>query len=148
MNLTSKKLAKIILTFFFGVLLVLSASRFFYWQNHKMIKIDGQKFFIEIAETSQEQALGLGKRDGMKENEGMLFDFHQKKQWAFWMKDMHFDLDMLWLENGKIVYIAKNVSHHSLEIIRPKTEADQVLEIKAGLSDKYNFKLGDKAEIY
>ena len=101
-----------------------------------------------IEEVYTKQIQGLGGRAKIREKEGMLFDFGKKGEYSFWMKDMQVDLDILWINEGKIVHIAKNVSHDSLETINPKIEADKVLEINSGLSDKYNFKIGDSVKIY
>ncbi len=121
---------------------------FIYLKNHKIVQIGDQKFFVELVRTPEKQAQGLGSRTKIRENEGMIFEFEKSAKHPFWMKDMEFDLDILWIKEGKIVYIAKNVSHESLEIINPQITADKVLEINSGLSDKYNLKIGDSVKIY
>lgn len=147
-NSKSKNIVKILPIFLLLFFLALATAWFFYTKNHKTVQIDGQKFFVELALTEEKQAQGLGQRKDIKENEGMLFVFPEKKEHSFWMKDMQFDLDIIWIEEGKIVYIAKNVSQRSLETINPKINADKVLEIQGGLSDKYNFQIGNSVKIY
>lgn len=117
-------------------------------KNYKIIQINKQIFFVELAKTPEKQRQGLGGRVKIKEKEGMLFDFGKYSEYSFWMKDMKFDLDIFWINEGKIVYIAKNVSHESLETINPQIMADKVLEINSGLTDKYNLKIGDSVKIY
>jgi uncharacterized protein len=74
----------------------------------------------------------------------MLFEFPEKGKRGFWMKGMKFNLDIVWLDDSKIVHIAKNVSCDSKEIIIPEVEADKVLEINAGMADGLGIKAGDE----
>ncbi|MEI6352524.1 MAG: DUF192 domain-containing protein [Candidatus Nomurabacteria bacterium] len=123
---------------------------------------DGQEIYIQIASTSQEEADGLSWKDQLKvynqngkiNTEGMLFDFKFPKIENFWMKDMNFDLDMIWLDsNYKIVHIEKNALASSYNKEDPNSSqifsndndhlAQYVLEINAGLVDKMNLKEGD-----
>ncbi|MFA6159608.1 MAG: DUF192 domain-containing protein [Parcubacteria group bacterium] len=141
---TGKILAIILLIFFLTSIITGS----FYFSKHGIVEIGGQKFFVELAKTPEKQMQGLGGRAKMREKEGMLFDFGKYGKYSFWMKDAKFDLDILWINEGKIVHIAENVSHESLETINPQITADKVLEINSGLTDKYNFKIGDSVKIY
>jgi uncharacterized protein len=147
-NLKSKKNTKINLIILSSIFLVFLGFFAFYFDNYKVVEIDGHKFSVELALTSQKQSLGLGGRKSIKDNQGMLFDFKREGEWSFWMKDMRFDLDIIWIENKKIVYISRNTKYDYPGIISPKVKADKALEIKAGLSDKYGFKEGDQIKIY
>jgi uncharacterized protein len=111
------------------------------------VVIKDREFIAEISDTNESRAKGLGQRDGIEEGNAMLFVFPQKGKYGFWMKDMRFDIDILWISEGKIVYMAKNVSFHYRGTIVPDTDADYVLEIRSGLSDTYGFTLGDRVEI-
>ena len=134
---------------FVFALIFLGLLLFWYFnaQKYQKVEINGEKFKVELAQTSQEKILGLGQRENMENNEGMLFIFPESGEYIFWMKEMQFDLDIIWINDGKIVYIKKNVPHNSLELIDSKVLANQVLEIKAGISDQYNFKIGDEVKI-
>ena len=137
-----KNILFLVLGIIFTIILVTNA---FFW---KIIMIGGQVF---IAETPLSQAAyerGLGGRSGLCQNCAMLFMFSGEKMHAFWMKDMRFDLDILWIKEGKIVYIKKDFSAHSPEIIKPETPSFDVLEINAGLVEKYGFRVGDSVKIY
>ncbi|MDO9231754.1 MAG: DUF192 domain-containing protein [bacterium] len=147
-NLKTKNISKTIMPILLIIFSILIMVCYFYTKNHKIIQINGQKFFVELAKTSEKQMRGLGGRVKIGEKEGMLFDFSKYGEYSFWMKDMKFDLDIFWINEGKIVYIAKNVSHESLETINPQIMADKVLEINSGLTDRYNFKIGDSVKIY
>ena len=122
---------------------------------------NGNKIFVEIASTTEEQEQGLsGKnklteldKEGKIETEGLLFVFNKPQVENFWMKDMNFDLDMIWFdENFKIVHIEKNALANSYNKQNPVNStiftngnnlAKYVLEINSGMTDKLNLKEGD-----
>jgi uncharacterized protein len=138
---------KTTLGFFIVIFLILAGlvlNIFFF----KVIDIGGKKFIAQLALDPQSQEKGLGKRENLCENCAMLFDFKKSGNYAFWMKGMRFDLDILWISEGRITYIKKNFSKDSHLSIQPDVPADKVLEINAGLSDKYGFEAGDKVDIY
>lgn len=111
------------------------------------VNINGCEFAAETVDSLRDQALGLGKRVSMEENEGMLFVFPEKNFHSFWMKDMNFDLDIVWIRGDEIVYLAKNVSRSYPYPISPDQEADKVLEINSGLGDRCDIKVGNKVDI-
>lgn len=121
---------------------------FFGHKYFKVVSVNGKIFITELALTPKEQEKGLGERKDLCERCAMLFYFKTKDIYLFWMKDMNFDLDIIWILDNEIAYIEKNVSHQSLEKIDPKIKADKVFEINAGLSEKFNFKIGDRINIY
>lgn len=112
------------------------------------IKINGEKFSTEIVSTSEKMALGLSGRESLCQNCAMLFIFKKAGEHSFWMKDMQFDLDIIWISGDEIANISKNVSHMrgSVEIVRSDVPIDKVLEVNAGMSDRLNLKMGDKME--
>lgn len=108
------------------------------------IKINGNKFKAEVVDSSPKLSKGLGGRDGLCKKCGMLFKFSKKGHYSFWMEGMRFGLDIIWIDGDEIVYIAKNVSSGSSEIITPDVESDRVFEINEGLAEKLEIKIGDK----
>ena len=97
----------------------------------------GKKIFkAEVVESEHKMQKGLGGRDKLCENCGMLFSFPKDGKYAFWMKDMQFSLDILWILDHKIVHIEKNVQPSFEGILSPVEDADNVLEINAGIIDK------------
>ena len=57
---------------------------------------------------------------------------------------MRFPLDIIWILDGKIVHIEKNVSEKFSGTLSPQVDADSVLEINAGIVDKIGIKISDK----
>ena len=113
--------------------------------NIHYVKIAGQTVKVELALTMQAQAQGLSGRKILEENEGMLFVFKNSGRYSFWMKDMNFPIDIIWLdETLHIVYIIKNAEPSSYpNTFTPNLEAKYVLEVPTGFSKKNNLKEGD-----
>src|SRR5579872_5412747 len=108
------------------------------------VTIDNHTFNVELAKNPDEQQKGLGDRNNLDINKGMLFIFDKSDYYSFWMKDMRFPLDMIFIRGNKIVYIFQNVPIKPFNNVEQTTQpADKVLEINAGLSKKYGFKIGD-----
>lgn len=104
----------------------------------------------KIADEQNEQQKGLSKLSSLAIDQGMLFVFEQNKRHTFWMKDVEFAIDIIWIdESKKIVDIAQNVSPEpgksDKELTRyvPRADAKYVLEINAGLSSLHNLQIGD-----
>ncbi|MDP6331838.1 MAG: DUF192 domain-containing protein [SAR324 cluster bacterium] len=107
----------------------------------------GIEIRVEVADTSRKRSLGLGKRTELKKDWGMLFVFENSKKHRFWMKDMQFDLDIIWLDNYRIVHILRNVqpaiSGEKPTIMEPPKPANFVLEIASGRASELGLKQGD-----
>lgn len=110
--------------------------------------INNHAFNLEIAKTQVEKEIGLSTKKILSQNAGMLFLFDKPAYYRFWMKNMKFPIDIIFIRNGRIVTIHKNVKpptnpNENPPIYNSSEPADIVLEINAGLSEKYNFKEGD-----
>jgi len=125
------------------------------WQSSKKsptAKINNYTFKLYIAKTAEDKEIGLSKYKNLAKDVGMLFPFEKPDYYSFWMKQMKFPIDIIYIKDGKIVTIYKNVSPpkkatEGLLIYKPKVPSNMVLEINAGLSSKYNLKEGDKISI-
>ncbi len=120
--------------------------------NVKTATIGTQQFNIEIARDDKSRQLGLSGRKSLDQNKGMLFVFEKKGIYSFWMKKTLIPLDIIYIDNDKIVFIVKNAKPEkevkgTLPIYTPSVQADKVLEINGGLSDKYKFKNGDTVKL-
>jgi len=116
--------------------------------NIKEIKIAGQSIKVDLAFTPTAQEQGLSGRSNLKEDEDMLFVFDKPGQYPFWMKDMNFAIDIIWIgEDLRVVYIKKNALPESYpESYGSNGTSKYVLEVGAGFSDKNNLKVGDKID--
>lgn len=111
----------------------------FQGRERKSLSIREHTFDVVISKTEAEFTQGLSSTHQIDENEGMLFIFPTPGKYNFWMKDMNYPIDMLWInKNNKIIFIQKNATPESYPNSFGPTD-DQtlmVLEITAGLSDK------------
>lgn len=105
---------------------------------------------VELANTPEKQINGLSYREKLEADSGMLFIFNNYQVRGFWMKEMNFPIDIIWIANGQIVGIEKNVPVSTatpLPVYYSPQEVNLVLEVNAGFSDKNNIKVGDMLKI-
>lgn len=103
---------------------------------------------ITVADNDLTRAQGLSGKAKLADNEGMLFKFPNPSFWQFWMKDMTFALDFVWIKDGKIVELTSDVpppaqSNNEPEILTPHEPIDWVLEVDAGFAKNNNLQIGD-----
>jgi uncharacterized membrane protein (UPF0127 family) len=137
----------------FIIITITGVASLKYLKNNNVSKaptatINNHTFKLELAKTQQDKVIGLSKKEMLDKNTGMLFLFEKPSILSFWMKDMKFPIDIIFIKNNRIVTIHKNVlppknPNDKLPIYNSKELADTVLEINAGLSKKYNFKEND-----
>ena len=103
----------------------------------------------DIADTPEKRTQGLSGRKNLGSNQGMIFIFENPGVPGFWMKDMLFPIDMIWIsESERIVSITKDARPESYpSVFYPKGEVKYVLEVPAGFSEKNNLKEGDRVLI-
>lgn len=112
------------------------------------ITLNNHIYQVEIADTDEKRAQGLSNRSILEADRGLLFLFPAKDRYAFWMKDMHFPLDILWIDDDTIIDISENVpiplTATYLPRYQPKAPVNRVLEINAGEAKKYGILPGQK----
>jgi uncharacterized membrane protein (UPF0127 family) len=104
---------------------------------------------VEIADTEAKQERGLSGRDSLPPNTGMLFVFKEPAAYQFWMKDMKFPIDIIWLAADQtITYIKQNATPDSYPtIFEPPYLSLYVLEVPAGFAEAHGLNIGDQAVI-
>src|SRR3989344_1111426 len=112
------------------------------------IQLKGETIRVSVADTPSQREQGLSGRAGLAEDEGMLFVFPKDGNYAFWMKDMRFSIDILWISaNGSVVYMAQNLSPDTYpENFNPKTLTRYVLELPAGHAKAHMVGIGDEVD--
>lgn len=99
---------------------------------------------IETADNDELRRLGLSNRDSLCENCGMLFLFEKENNYSFWMKDMRFPIDIIWLRDDKVVDISQDISHKSRNVHTSKEKVNKVLELNANAVTRCQIELGTK----
>jgi len=122
----------------------------------RALSVGSQNLMVEVATDSQKMAQGLSGRSSMGENQGMLFDFGSLQSPQFWMKDMQFNLDFIWIAKNKVIGITPDVPApienlkfdvENLPRYSPPSPVDWVLEVNAGWSKANNVKVGDEVRL-
>jgi len=103
--------------------------------------INGHTIRLELAVTEAEKEKGLGYRDSLAADWGMLFVYDHPERYGFWMKGMRFPLDFIWINGNSIVDLSPNISPP--RSLAPAVPVDKVLEVNAGTIGKLGVKIGD-----
>lgn len=112
--------------------------------------VRGQRILLEMARTPQQQAIGLMFRDDLPDDRGMLFPFDPPRPVNFWMRNVRFPLDMIFLRDGEVRAIAPNVppcTTATCPTYGPEDVVDQVIELKGGRAAALGITVGDTITI-
>lgn len=110
----------------------------------RAVLIGEKKYILEVADSNVEREKGLGGRESLCEECGMLFVFEKPGRYAFWMKDMRFLLDIIWLSGDEVVFITRDASPDFSGVIEPSVFADRVIEVNASAARALN--VGERLE--
>ena len=113
-------------------------------------KIAQQTIKLEVAQTPQQQAIGLMFRESLPGDRGMLFPFESARIARFWMKNVSIHLDMVFLKGDRVVDIAANVPPCETDpcpVYGPDDLVDRVLELRGGKTQELGLKPGDVISI-
>ena len=115
---------------------------------------DGQvkaELFIELTDTPEKRSKGLGLRESLATDSGMLFLHDESRKYTYWMKGMQFPIDIIWISGDIIVDFTPNIpppipgqNEDTLERYASTVEVNRVLETNAGFVNQYNIQKGDK----
>ncbi len=110
--------------------------------------INGLKIPVEVRRTPAEHEAGLSGRAELPAGTGMLFVFNRLAYHRFWMPDMNFPIDIVWIEGGRVVGIAPEASNdfdpRNPVYYRPPAPVEYVLEVNAGFMSKHSLGPGDE----
>lgn len=114
-------------------------------QAQPKLKAGGKTFQLEVANTEATRQQGLSGRDSMSEKTAMLFVFDATNQHCFWMKDMKFNIDIVWLDASKKVGgTLKDVTPTSYPETYCFNDSQYVVEFRAGTVERLGLKYGDQ----
>lgn len=99
---------------------------------------------LETAVTREQQAKGLGGREAIAADQGMLFIYKQPQKTCFWMKDTKFNLDIVWLNDKKeITKIEPNLTPETYpQSFCSANSTKYVIELRAGIAHDNNLMVG------
>ena len=114
------------------------------------VTVNGVNLIADVASTDIQQTKGLAVKDHLNENEAMIFVFTTPGNHAFWMKDMKFPIDIIWMDANKtVVHIEHSLNPCtpiSCPIYQPNVDSLYVLETVAGFANKYHIVEGTKMQ--
>lgn len=113
------------------------------------VRVGSTTIPVILASSPDDRTRGLSGRQSLPEKEGMLFAFPQADFHGFWMKDMNFPIDIVWInEQMKVVYLKENVQPQTFpEIFKPDQKALYVLEVNAGFARSVGITDGGTLEL-
>ncbi len=104
--------------------------------------VGDKTFFVKIADTPPTRTKGLSNHPPLKDNQGMLFTFDTLELHTFWMKDMNFDLDLVWIKDNTVIGISRGYRDDPKTLLYPPEPINKVLEINpdqgVNIGDKVN----------
>ncbi len=113
------------------------------------IEIAGERLKVEVADSPEEIRRGLSGREKLGDNQGMLFVYDGYYLPRFWMAEMRFPLDIIWIKDGTVVGFEENLpplKDNRPIYYHPKTFVNCVLEVPAGFSARTDLKIGDRVD--
>ena len=98
------------------------------------LKVGEKLIPVELADSPLERTQGLSGRERLEEGTGLLFIFETSGNYGFWMKDMNFPIDIIWIdENWRVVSVAREVKPETYPmVIYPDGPSKYVLELNSG----------------
>ncbi len=117
-----------------------------YPRDGGVMYIDNVPITVSVVDTPAERMQGLSGRDGLRPNEGMLFIFPEDEIYSFWMKDMRFPIDIIWLSaEGEVVGATVHVGPETYpETFSSPEPVRLVLEVPAGFVAAHGISLSSK----
>ncbi|MDQ3969225.1 MAG: DUF192 domain-containing protein [Thermoproteota archaeon] len=115
------------------------------------VTVNGLVLVADISATNEQRTKGLSVKNALAKDEAMLFVFGNEAEHLFWMKDMKFPIDIIWIDSDKtVVHIEHNLQPCSSEVLCPtyKPTADSlyVLETVGGFAQKHDIVKGTRVE--
>lgn len=115
------------------------------------MQLGSKKLAVERVDTETKRQQGLSNRPCIKDNQAMLFVFDSNSNYnnCFWMKDMRFAIDIVWLNNDKkVVYILRDVQPETYpNSFCPGQPSNYVLELKANTALKLGVEVGTSVKL-
>ncbi len=131
------------------ILIVVGVVFYRNYSSKLSIVLNGKTFVLEVANTDATIKQGLSGHAPLADDGGMLFIFPTAGNYGFWMKDMLFPLDIIWINsNFQIVHVEQNLTPASYPTVYyPNADALYVIEINAGQTAKLNIHEGDTVQL-
>lgn len=114
------------------------------------VAIGSTEYQVEVADTIPTQAQGLSGRAGLTPGHGMLFVFRSPSIQSFWMHDMRFSIDIVWIRDGVVVGVVERAplpKGLDTPTFTSPEPVDMVLELSAGVASINGIRRGDTVRV-
>jgi len=101
----------------------------------------------EVVDSPEKTYLGLGYRQSLPADRGMLFIFAEETYQQFCMRGMQFAIDILWIGRGKVVGLEENVQPGEQRPLESPEPVRYVLEVNGGFCRRQGIKVGDPVQL-
>ena len=117
-----------------------------HYQTNPIVKIGNKTILVEIADDEAKRIQGLSGRKTLADNAGLLFIFERPAIQGFWMKDMRFPIDIIFLDEGlRVINVYEGVAPSTFPtLFYPLTLAQYVLEINSGEASRLGIDIGSQ----
>ncbi|HEY5549600.1 MAG TPA: DUF192 domain-containing protein [Candidatus Saccharimonadales bacterium] len=114
------------------------------YRNDRLVRFGSVQISAEVANNVADRAKGLSGRPCIEPNQSMLFIFDKPGQYPFWMKDMKFPIDIVWIDaNHKVIGLDTDVAPSTYpDAFVSEKPAQYVLELQANRSKDLGITLG------
>lgn len=129
----------LVLIFSLIAIAVVSILLFVYTPS-PMVRVNNVSILVTIADEPNEQIAGLSGWQKLEDDHGMLFIFPDVQKRLFWMRDMKFPIDIVWIQNNRVTGVTKNVLPPHDDIVPEAwspTPVTTVLEVPAYYTNQH-----------
>lgn len=148
----SKKIIFVVIIVLIILVILLNyvSSEFFslkYWNPIRRVHVKNVVVKAEEVSRKEKIEIGLAGRSGLGNGRGMIFLMPQDDFQRFWMKGMRFAIDIIWIENGRVIGCEGRISPDDQRIFTSPEKASLVLEVNAGFCEQNNIQVNDSVII-
>jgi hypothetical protein len=115
------------------------------------LQIEDKMLKVEVADTPEKKLQGLSGREKLESGFGMVFPYLPPQNVNFWMPEMKFSIDIIYVRENEVVQIFESVPFYEpdiprneLPVYRSNVPVDLVLEVPAGWSAQNGVKIDSK----
>ncbi len=114
-------------------------------ENFVPLLIGNTHLSAHVADTTRTRKVGLSGLKILEKDNGLLFIFEKKGYYPFWMKEMFFPIDIIWIDEEKrITDITRHISPDTFpQTFVSRLPVRYVLEVNAGFVEENGISLGD-----
>jgi len=109
----------------------------------------GSVVLVNLADTNEARTQGLSGHVPLEDEEGLLFLYSTQKRPSYWMKDMLFPIDIIWIRNETVIGFEQDAQPENppITLYVPKEPINRVLEVRSGFVADHQVLIGDELDI-